>query len=57
MAEIGLRNTLVLAIATAMDVDYAMASSIFLGNGEELAVAAAQTAKRSHFISDLRRPG
>jgi len=39
MAEIGLRNTLHLAIATAMDVDYGMVSRTFRGNADELAVA------------------
>jgi hypothetical protein len=57
MAEIGLRNTPLLVITTAIDLDYVMATSIFLGNAEELAVAAVRTAKRSHFISDLRRTG
>jgi hypothetical protein len=39
MAEIGLRNTLLLAIATAMAVVYGMVSSAFRGNADELAVA------------------
>jgi len=52
MAEIGLRNTLLLAIATAMAVVYGMVSSAFRGNADELAVARARKAQRSHFISE-----